>query len=104
MTGKAKPVYALEHKHRRPGDKACCVMERADAIQLLEEALARIRAPRANANGGNEQVGGAYWRLAKVLSQYLDPKLEQEEGHEHAEFIRAMHGQLLKLNTEGKRA
>lgn len=75
-------------------------MERAEAVQLVEEALARIRAPGANANGGNEQVGGAYWRLAKVLSQYLEPALDQQEGHEHAEFIRATHGRLLRLNID----
>ena len=43
-------------------------IERNEAIQLMEEALSRIKHP-----SGREQTGGAYWRLAVVLGDYLSP-------------------------------
>ena len=63
------------------------------AIQLLNEALTRIKDEPKNAIGG-WQCGAAYWRLAAVLRGYLEPRLIKEEGKEHAEFIINAHGKL----------
>ena len=70
-------------------------IERNEAIQLMEEALSRIKHP-----SGREQTGGAYWRLAVVLGDYLSPRLEANEGKQHADFIRETHGVIIK-RTEG---
>jgi len=73
-------------------------MHRREAIMLLEQALERIRnsPPTPSADVGSWQAGGAYWRLAKVLGYCLDPVLEGVEGKEHANFLRATHGALVK--------
>ena len=68
--------------------------EKETVLALLEEAADRIKNPRPNNNGGNMQVGGAYWRLATVLKEYLEPMLEQQEGKKHADFIKLTHGVL----------
>lgn len=58
--------------------------------QLLEEALWRIKLKPANAGGRGWQVGGAYWRVATVLREYLEPLLDANEK-DHANFIREVH-------------
>lgn len=52
------------------------MMDRAEAVDLLEQAINRIKKSSPNGNGGSEQIGGIYWRLAKVLSEYADVQLE----------------------------
>lgn len=71
-------------------------MTKAEAIKLLEEATSRLKHDHQNANGGSWQAGGAYWRLAKVLRCCLAPVLDEVEGKEHADFLRATHGILVK--------
>lgn len=71
-------------------------MKRSEAIKLLNEALSRIERPTPNANGGEEQVGGAYWRLSQVLEYYLAPILEEQEGEKHAKFMRETHGVICR--------
>lgn len=71
-------------------------MTREDAISFLEGAISRIENHNGNANGGDEQTGGAYWRLARVLKDYLEPRLDEQEGKEHADFIRKNHGVIVK--------
>ena len=66
--------------------------EGEEAVKLLKEALSRIEHPSQNDNGGSMQVGGAYWRLSYVLEKYLRPMLENEEGVDHARFIRDSFG------------
>jgi hypothetical protein len=72
-------------------------MTRDEAICLLREALTRIEHPQENANGGPEQTGGAYWRLAKVISEYLAPNLQANEGEEHASHLQKQHS-IMTLN------
>lgn len=62
-------------------------MDREEACQLVREALDRIASPSANANGGDMQVGGAYWRLTKVLNNFLLPQLMLQEGQHHATHL-----------------
>lgn len=66
-------------------------MEKSHAIELLEEALTRIKSPKPNSRGSDFQAGGAYWRLAKVLGEYVLPALGQCEGQEHANFLLHVH-------------
>jgi prophage regulatory protein len=66
-------------------------MNRTEAIQLLEEALCRIKQPQPNHNGGDTQIGGAYWRLMKVTHDFLIPQLAAQEGPEHAARLISMH-------------
>lgn len=66
-----------------------------EAAKLLREALSRIERPSGNANGGDMQVGGIYWRLAQVLGEFAAPRLAEHEGAEHAAFIRKTHGVLV---------
>lgn len=68
------------------------MMERAEAVKLLDEAAARLRKPSRNANGGAVQIGGCFWRLSNVLSYYVEPLLDAEEGVTHAAWLRANHG------------
>lgn len=70
-------------------------MDKKDALLLLDQAIYRIKhEPRNHGNRG-WQCGGAYWRLADVLKQYLEPRLAQEEGDKHAEFLIGGHGKIL---------
>lgn len=69
-------------------------VDQATAVQLLQEALRRIEYPLPNYHGGNMQVGGAYWRLARVLNEYLGPMLTSQEGGQHAAFILKTHGEI----------
>ena len=70
-------------------------MERETAVALLEEALWRIKHPSRNGHGGPMQSGGAYWRLAKVLREFLEPRLKSDGGEEDAERILKIHGRIV---------
>lgn len=75
-------------------------MRPEEAAKLLREALSRIERPSGNANGGDMQVGGIYWRLAQVLGEFAAPRLEEHEGtEEHAAFIRKTHGVLVAASA-----
>ncbi|WP_196486212.1 hypothetical protein [Burkholderia cepacia] len=63
-----------------------------DATCLVREALGRLARPTPNAHGFDIQIGGIYWRLAKVLRLYVAPKLDIAEGCEHADYIREHNG------------
>jgi len=67
-------------------------MTRDEAIQLISEALNRIINEQKNANGGNWQAGGTYWRLMKVLRFYVLPEIYLQEGEKHAQFLATTHG------------
>lgn len=67
---------------------------RAECVQLLEQALDRLRHPSENAHGKTLQAGGAYRRLVTVL-KHLDAHLDHYEG-EHANAIRETHGHLTR--------
>ena len=57
-------------------------MTRSEAVQLLQEAIDRIRRPVKNYSGGAWQAGGCYWRMMKVLHDFVVPGLvEEEHGH-----------------------
>lgn len=71
-------------------------MSREEAVALLEQALARIKHPQENAHGGEMQASGAYWRLARVLSDYLLPAMQEVHPAEHVHFITMTHGTLQK--------
>lgn len=71
-------------------------MTAEQATHLLQSALYRIERPSPNAQGGTMQVSAAYWRLSKVMTDFLMPRLEKEHGKEHAHFILAGHGQIHK--------
>ncbi|MBG0879382.1 hypothetical protein H0X90_21570 [Burkholderia sp. 9775_39] len=63
-----------------------------EAEKYVREALHRLEQPSQNARGFDIQIGGVYWRLAKVLRLYAAPKLDVAEGSDHANFIRRTHG------------
>lgn len=63
---------------------------------LMEEAMYGLKMPSGNANLGDLQAGGIYWRCCQVLDA-MDKVLDFEEGVEHARFIRNTHGILIKL-------
>ena len=67
-----------------------------EAVDLVEQALLRLKNPGKNANGGNIQLGGIYWRLAKVLDQFVNRNIVEQEGESHALFIRKTHGILIR--------
>jgi len=67
-----------------------------EAVKLLKEVLSRLEKQNGNANGGTAQVGGMYWRLAKLM-QFVDRHLDDQEGHGHASFIRNNHGVLVPI-------
>lgn len=69
--------------------------QRSEAVELLQQAMHRIKHPARNARGGTVQVGGAYWRLARVMKWYLEPRLVDQEGTEHAEFLLKTHGRVM---------
>jgi hypothetical protein len=71
-------------------------MTAEQATELVKSALARIERPQPNAQGGTMQVSAAYWRLSKVMTDFLMPRLEQEHGKEHAHSILTGHGQIHK--------
>lgn len=54
-------------------------ISREESIALIEQALVRIKKPTSNASGMPIQIGGATWRLAKVLNDYLKPNVELYE-------------------------
>ncbi|MFA6700898.1 MAG: hypothetical protein WCS28_12120, partial [Thiomicrospira sp.] len=64
-------------------------------INLLKEALHRFEKPSLNANGGKIQLGGAYWRLQKVVKT-IEPYLAEFEGEKHARFLKDVHSTKLK--------
>lgn len=63
-------------------------MDNDQAIQLIKESLSLIENPSGNLHGGTMKVGGIYRRLSRVLVEYIDPMLEEQEGKEHAGYIR----------------
>lgn len=71
------------------------IMDKQQAINLLQEALNRLENPSGNANGGDIQLGGVYWRLAKVLNDYVDVNMGEQEGCKHAKFIRYSYGAIV---------
>lgn len=100
------PNGAIRESSAQPGDAtptgagaAAMPMTRQNAIGLLEEALRRLAHPSPNANGASEQTGGAYWRLAQVMTDYLEPRLVTNEGAEHAQHLIATHGRVRKDAT-----
>ncbi|VWC53833.1 hypothetical protein BLA9940_02106 [Burkholderia aenigmatica] len=66
-----------------------------EAEQYVREALHRLEQPSLNARSFDIQIGGVYWRLAKVLRLYAAPKLEVAEGCDRADFIRRTHGVVI---------
>jgi len=75
-------------------------MEKAEAIKLVEEALHRMKHEPQNCKGTGWQCGGAYWRLAQAIRNYLEPILEEQEGKAHADFILETHGRVVVPETE----
>lgn len=65
-------------------------MQKHEAIELVQDALFRIKNEPKNANQG-WQCGGAYWRLSAVIKHYLLPKLEENEGKAHADRLIQTH-------------
>jgi hypothetical protein len=70
------------------------VMKKDDALLLLRQAMDRIEGEPRNHKGRGWQCGGVYWRLSQVLEYYLFPRLEEQEGKEHADFIIENHGKI----------
>lgn len=66
-------------------------VSKEDAIKLVQETLDRL-----NTTSHFTQFGGMYWRLAQVLSGYIDPQLEHYEGKEHSTFLKKTHGRIVK--------
>lgn len=56
------------------------------SIYLVDQALRKLERPQANANGGEVQLGGVYWRLSKAL-EFIEPFLYEVEGKKHADFL-----------------
>lgn len=71
------------------------IKSRTDAAIMLREAYKRLDTPQKNFHGGEFQAGGAYWRTARVLREFLEPELVRQEGAEHAAFVIATHGRVL---------
>jgi hypothetical protein len=72
-------------------------METAEAIALLEEALARMKRHDPHPDSGlNTHLGGVYWRLARVLADHVDPRLEAAQTPGHARFLRFHHGVIVR--------
>lgn len=67
-----------------------------EAVGLMREALMRIEHPAGNAQGGEMQVSGAYWRVARVISEFLLPRMKKEHGAAHFEHMVATHGHFKK--------
>ena len=59
-------------------------MTKQTALELINEAKQRIEKETG--------YGGAYWRLAVVLKDFLQPTLENVETKAHADFIKQTHG------------
>ena len=93
----AKTMLTNRRKLASDSEAEPCSMDKEMALAMILEATDRIKTPRENANGGGMQVGGAYWRLAKVLRFYLEPMLEIHEG-KHAESILRIHGSVRPLD------
>jgi len=67
-------------------------MSKEDALQLLRQATWRIDKGIENDSGTGWRCGEAFERLAKVLKQYLEPQLDEQEGKEEADKVRRKHG------------
>lgn len=65
-------------------------MEKEEAILLVEQALGRIK--------HDAMPGGAYWRLMKVISDFINPMLDKKESEEHAGFLRMTHGMIVNFS------
>lgn len=72
------------------------VMQKDEALLLLQQAMDRIKGEPINHKGRGWQCGDAYWRLSQVLEYYLFPRLEEQEGKEHTDFIIENHGKILR--------
>jgi hypothetical protein len=78
-------------------------MSKEEATQLLVEALDRVRRPTKNYYGGDWQSGGCYWRLMKVLYEYVMPSLANEKTHMFELFERfGMPVEFHRLNDDSK--
>lgn len=71
------------------------ITSRTDAAIMLREAYRRLNTPEKNFHGGDFQAGGAYWRLARVLREFLEPELLRQEGAKRAASLIATHGRVL---------
>jgi hypothetical protein len=63
------------------GIKSEAIMSAREACQILSEVEMRIRRPSKSFNGADFHVGGCYWRLMRVLYDYVIPNLHKEGGH-----------------------
>lgn len=65
-----------------------CIMDKDEAVALIEEAIEKIKKPSINSSGGRMEIGGVYWRLVRVLNKFVVPQLSEIEGREHSEYLR----------------
>jgi len=67
-------------------------MDKDEAVLLLRQAIWRIDTRMENDSGKGWRCGEAFDRLARVLKQYLEPQLDEQEGKEEADKVRRKHG------------
>lgn len=70
-------------------------MNRYEASELLDQAAWRLKSGDWTNMRRKMITGGAYWRVARVL-EFLDGRIEADEGLPHARFIRCIHGRLVR--------
>lgn len=68
---------------------------RALAAKLLREAADKIESSALNFSKSGWQCGGAYWRVARVLGEFLEVELARQETPENCERIKLLHNQKI---------
>jgi len=63
-------------------------MSTEEALILLGQTTWRIAIAVQNDSGHGWRCGESYEKLVKVLTQYLGPQLDEQEGKEEAERVR----------------
>ena len=75
-------------------------MQKQEAIKLLKEAIDRIESPKVNADGGEWQAAGCYWRLAQVLSDFVAPEMIKHQSPKQYWDVLRAHGAIYPVEGQ----
>lgn len=75
-------------------------MKKQEAVKLLKEAIDRIENPKENADGGEWQAAGCYWRLAKVISEFVAPEMIRNQSPKQYWEVLKVHGAIYSVEGQ----
>lgn len=75
-------------------------MEKQEAVKLLKEAIDRLENQKTNADGGEWQAAGCYWRLSKVLREFVVQEMIKHQSPKQCWAIFQHHGAVYPVEGQ----